>query len=83
MITSDCNTLDVLTVASLHSYTAEASSLGWPPGTWPVAFTFVDFLGNGQHFNRTEYHFEGNDRDLIAVDYRQNLGCVTIRVYND
>lgn len=83
MIPSNRAALNVLTVSGLHSYTAEASSMGWQPGTWPLTFTFAEDLGNGQHFERAEYHFEGNDHDLIAVDYKQHLGCLTIRVYND
>jgi len=78
-------TLDALTTSTLHDYTAEASSLGLPPGQWPSAFVFSEFLGNGQPFYRTGYHFEGNiqERDLIAVDYKQHLGCLTLRVFND
>ena len=73
----------VLTPSTVHDYTAEASSLGLPPGTWPSAFLFEEFLGNGQPFYRTTYHFEGRDNDLIAVDYKQHLGCLTLRVFND
>jgi hypothetical protein len=78
-------TCNALNTNSLHDYTAEASSLGLPPGMWPSAFLFAEYLGNGQPFYRTGYHFEGNEheRDLVAVDYKQHLGCLTLRVYND
>jgi hypothetical protein len=78
-------TLDALNASQIHSFTAEASSLGLPPGKWPSAFLFAEFLGNGQPFYRTGYHFEGNEqeRSLIAVDYKQHLGCLTLRVFND
>jgi hypothetical protein len=73
-----------LTAGTTHDYTAEASSLGLPPGKWPCAFYLAE-MGNGQPFYRTGYHFEGNEqeRDLVAVDYKQHLGCLTLRVFND
>ena len=76
-------TLNALSTSTIHDYTAEASSLGLPPGKWPSAFLFAEYLGNGQPFYRTGYHFEGADNDLVAVDYKQHLGCLTLRVYND
>lgn len=83
MITVQVNTDKVLTPSAFHDYTAEASSLGLPPGKWPSAFSFSEFIGNGQPFYRTGYHFEGRDNELIAVDYKQHLGSLTLRIYND
>ena len=74
-------TLAALSASTVHDYTAEASSLGLPPGNWPSAFIFAEHLGNGQPFYRTGYHIEAGD--LVAVDYKQHLGCLTLRVYND
>jgi hypothetical protein len=58
----------------LHQFTAEASELGWPPGSWP----------------RTVDTEIGNGLSLVLVDltdagatYRQSLGCITLTVWND
>lgn len=72
-----------LTEGTVHSFTAEASTLGLPVGKWPAAFSFADMIGNGQPFYRTGYHVNPVDRDLLAVDYKQHLGCLTLRIYND
>lgn len=59
-----------------HHFTAEASELRFPPGIWPNLFTVVPVFGNGLPFLRI-----GGTRDYS--EYRQNLGCVTITVFND
>jgi len=63
-----------------HQFVAEASSLGLHPGEWPnKMFTFI---GNGQPFC---YSFKKltEDGDLAYVSYRQALGCITLKVFND
>jgi hypothetical protein len=73
-----------LTEGPYFKFTGEASSMGFPPGTWPSSFQINDpQFGNGQPFLRTKYIFEGNDNDLVAVEYSQQCGCTYLRIYND
>ena len=58
----------------LHSFVAEASSLGWPPGKWPR--TVETTLGNGLPF----LLWSINDGEAI---YRQSNGIIVLRVLND
>jgi hypothetical protein len=61
--------------------TAEASSLGFPPGSWPARITVVSArTGRREQFaaGRPSLDSEG---DLMWVDYFGNT-C-TVRVYND
>jgi hypothetical protein len=53
----------------------DASVLGLPPGMWPNSFTVAN-LGNGRPFLLT-YHGDG------GADYRQELGCLRITIFND
>ncbi len=56
-------------------FSSEASTLGWPPGPWPKAFS-VDGLGNGQPFTLVTFDDEG-------ANYAQELGCLNVTVFND
>jgi len=73
-------TLNNCTETRPHHYVAEASDMGLPPGEWPTAI--ITYLGNRQPFvfERAEHDAEG---ELRAVHYNQQLGCVTLTVYND
>lgn len=61
-----------------HKFSAFASDLGWRPGDWPT--TVETDAGNGRPF-----HFVDVDLvdDLVAVNYRQSCGCISLRVFND
>jgi hypothetical protein len=69
-----------VTESEVHTFTAEASSLGLPPGEWPVSLETE--IGNRQPFIRTSRKIDA-DGDTMWVTYRQALGCVTLRVFND
>lgn len=62
-----------------HKFSLDASDLGLRPGEWPRVVDTT--IGNRQPFLAQAR--ETRDGDLLWVDYRQNLGCVTLRVYND
>jgi hypothetical protein len=63
-------------------FTGEASSLDMVPGEWPESFELVDFpIGNDKPFFRFKDIVEADE--LVAVEYRQQDGTITIRVYND
>ena len=58
----------------VHKFHADASDLGLPPGSFPE---FLDTnLGNGNCFIRSNL-FETH------TTYRQELGCITLTVWND
>ena len=56
-------------------FTAEASSLGWKPGSWPQNLAVQD-LGNGESFYAIK-------QDSDGIRYHQNLGCIDIMIFND
>lgn len=59
---------------ALYQWSTEASELGLAPGEWPTVMPTN--LGNGQNFYIHEV------TEYVAV-YKQSLGCLTLRVYND
>lgn len=67
------------TETSPHQFVTEASTLNLAPGNFPR--TLKTNLGNGQPFVYSSR--EEHDGDLVAVLYRQDLGCLTLRVLND
>lgn len=66
--------------AEPHIFVAFASDLGLPPGEWPL--TLTTNLGNEQPLTRTSKKV-GPNGDLVSVTYRQQLGCIALRVFND
>jgi hypothetical protein len=64
-----------------YTYTGEASSLGLPDNVWPATLHIAD-IGNGLPLFRMDYIIEDVDV-LIAVDYRQHCGVITVRIFND
>lgn len=66
----------VLHEARAHQFVTEASSAGFPPGIWPRVFTVTPSIGNGKEFTQIS-------RSQDEHVYKQVLGCVTIRVFND
>lgn len=63
-----------------HRFIAFASDLGMGPGQWPK--TLATNLGNGQVFARCGAQCDA-DGDIQWVEYRQELGCITLKVFND
>jgi hypothetical protein len=59
-----------------HRLYAEASTLLLPPGQWPNAFTVEPRIGNGRLFRLTSL-------DDGSANYMQELGCITIKIWND
>lgn len=58
----------------VHQFITEASQLGLVPGEWPT-FLSTD-LGNGRPFVKQYWTGEG------TVLYRQEFGCITLKVLN-
>lgn len=58
-----------------HKFVQEASTLGLPPGRWPLSI--ATSMGNGQPFVAARVG-EGGVRI-----YRQALGCIELHVLND
>jgi hypothetical protein len=65
--------------SKVHEFTAEASELGFPVGQFPEKI--LTDMGNGQAFVRVSEI--GRDGDLLWVLYRQALGCISLKVFND
>jgi hypothetical protein len=70
-----------VTAAGEFHYTTEASTAGLPPCTWPEGVT-VPGLGNGLVFMRDRI-WRSDDGDLLGIEYRQQLGCLSIMILND
>lgn len=67
-------TLDLVSEVSIGEFATEASTLGLPPGRFPEKLQTT--LGNQHEFVLyTVTRFE-------AV-YKQDLGCITLHVFND
>jgi hypothetical protein len=62
-----------------HRFTADSSDLGFPIGQWPAKIETN--MGNGLPF--IQYHAELRDGDLLWVSYKQDMGCITLKVFND
>ncbi len=63
-----------------HTFTADASDLGWAPGQWPE-FARTR-LGNGQPFVRGAVTVDLY-KHILSVKYVQQCGCLTLTVFND
>ncbi len=63
-----------VTETELHILVAEASDLGWPVGVWPA--TVETTIGNGQRLQLWSASREYRT-------YRQALGVIVLRVFND
>jgi len=72
----------VVLETDVHRFTAFASDIkehGFEVGQWPT--TVPTTLGNGRPFVRRTKHVE--DGDIRWVTYRQEMGCLLLRVFND
>ena len=67
---------------SLFGFMAEASSLGLRPGEWPQALPVRKDVGNGLPFARPKARLNA-DGEIVSVAYVQDLGCLTLTVFND
>jgi hypothetical protein len=59
----------------LNHFTTEASDLGWKAGQWPAKIALRG-CGNGMPLVQDDVTENG-------VIYRQDMGCVSVMVYND
>lgn len=71
--------LENSTEVECHRWSTEASDLGLSPGNWPEQLPTI--LGNKLPFLRDTKKVR--DGDLLWVTYRQALGCISLRVFND
>lgn len=60
----------------------EASSLGMPPGKWPVTLLVSPTFGNGCPLVATQVQRD-RDGDLQSVLYQQDFGTMQLVVFND
>jgi hypothetical protein len=67
-------TRDMVSASDVHTFYADASDLGWPPGHWPNSVP-TD-MGNGQPFLLWS-------RIADYALYRQGNGVLVLRVWND
>lgn len=69
---------DQVTETSVLDYATEISDLqlnGFPP-------RFNTNLGNGQPLIATTKRVN-KEGEVLWVNYRQSLGCITVRIFND
>ena len=62
-----------------NKFSCCASDLGLKPGQWWGMIETT--LGNGQFL--TQEHQEVVDGDLQYIRYKQDLGCITLTIFND
>lgn len=73
-------TTEHVTETAPHEFTGEASTLGMSPGHFP-AMLKTD-LGNGLPLLRQRGE-RNRDGELVVVHYKQECGCVTLKIFND
>lgn len=61
----------------VHRFVTEASSIGLRPGEIPAMIAPFEPFGNGQPFVWTAIDEDG------SLTYTQDMGCVSIRIFND
>jgi hypothetical protein len=63
----------------IHEFHADASTVGLKPGEWPH---FLETsLGNGQAFRLVARR--GPAGEPYAMKYEQDLGCISLVLWND
>jgi hypothetical protein len=63
-----------------HRFVAFAPEVGMAPGVFPE--TFETTLGNGRPF--VKFRLECRpDGEVIAAVYKQDMGCIVLRIFND
>lgn len=73
-------TQEMLTPMEGDAFVTEASDIGLVAGKWPTQLPTS--VGNGNPLLRMHAEYN-NEHELIAVNYRQAWGNVTVRVLND
>lgn len=63
-----------------HTFSAEASELGLPIGQWPAYLETT--LGNKLCLVRESKKVD-QEGDILYVRYRQQLGCISLIIFND
>lgn len=74
-------TYSLVTEVGDWTHVVEASTLGLSPGQWPDQLEVSPDFGNGQSLTRQG--FESMNGELQSVIYRQALGILRVRVFND
>ena len=68
-----------------HQFVTCASDIGLKPGQWPEYLWTK--LGNGRRLIQGEAEIRDGVEDdghiLVAVNYHQELGCLSIKIFND
>lgn len=73
---------DQVQETEVHRFTCEASAIGLPAlvSQWPE--NIETELGNGRSLYRYSIDWSPDDT-IAAVRYRQELGCITVTIFND
>lgn len=61
-------------------FAADASDLRLRPGQWPARIQTN--LGNGEVLVAGRI-LEDAAREFAGYEYKQSMGCITVRIYND
>lgn len=64
-------------------FSCDASDAGFAPGKFALEFMVQPKFGNGQKFLATRALKDEIYGEVYGAEYMQELGCVTIVVYND
>lgn len=74
--------VNILTRLGDHEFCVEASTLGFPPGTWPAIITVEDEPGVGQSAYRdTPFYHDG---EFAGYQYSGGLvHALRLKVFND
>lgn len=62
-----------------HEFVAEASALRLRPGQWPREIPTT--IGNGRAFRFERFSWQG--AEVVCAIYRQDEGCVSLKIFND
>jgi hypothetical protein len=73
-------TQEMLTAVDGDQYVTEASDIGLVAGKWPTQLPTS--IGNGNPLLRMHAEYNA-EHELVAVNYRQAWGNLTVRVLND
>ena len=75
-------TSDMVTETRFHHFVTEASTLELAPGVAPR--TIPTSLGNRQPFVLTGIRKDTlSNEEFVVLKYRQQLGCITLTVFDD
>lgn len=63
-------------------FQTDASDLGLRPGEWPLVLEVSTDIGNGRSFIEPAI-IRNPDGDVAYVVYRQQFGCISLKIWND